>query len=192
MPFISKIERQSDYHLFPSTTPIVIDNGASYFRIGWVSLTVLYHSHLGFSVFLFFFLIIEKKKCFNVCLWIFVDGLERLSLVLFSVTLFRGHAIKLLVPMFFFVYLVFVWFLRKWQKVKKTGPLLAWWISMSSNKLILNWDFWLFFFFFWVLRFCLASENVAEKKVKIEPFLAFYSHHKNWIEGSSLAMKNWF
>ncbi|XP_075671677.1 actin-related protein 5 isoform X1 [Castanea sativa] len=35
MPFISKIERQSDYHLFPSTTPIVIDNGASYFRIGW-------------------------------------------------------------------------------------------------------------------------------------------------------------
>ncbi|XP_019432978.1 PREDICTED: actin-related protein 5 isoform X3 [Lupinus angustifolius] len=35
MPFISKIERQSDYNLFPSSTPIVIDNGASYFRIGW-------------------------------------------------------------------------------------------------------------------------------------------------------------
>ncbi|KAM7460307.1 hypothetical protein LguiB_036355 [Lonicera macranthoides] len=35
MPFISKIERQSDYHLFPSDCPIVIDNGASYFRIGW-------------------------------------------------------------------------------------------------------------------------------------------------------------
>lgn len=39
MPFISKIERQSDYHLFPSTTPIVIDNGASYFRIGWAGET---------------------------------------------------------------------------------------------------------------------------------------------------------
>ena len=48
---------------------------------------------------------------------------------------------------------------------------------MSSNKLILNWDFGLSFF--WVLRFCLAPENVAEKKVKIDPFLAFYSHHKN-------------
>ncbi|CAL0307634.1 unnamed protein product [Lupinus luteus] len=35
MPFISKIDRQSDYNLFPSSTPIVIDNGASYFRIGW-------------------------------------------------------------------------------------------------------------------------------------------------------------
>ncbi|OMO59046.1 Actin-related protein [Corchorus capsularis] len=35
MPFISKIQRQTDYHLFPPSTPIVIDNGASYFRIGW-------------------------------------------------------------------------------------------------------------------------------------------------------------
>ncbi|KAK7385702.1 hypothetical protein VNO78_31508 [Psophocarpus tetragonolobus] len=35
MPFISKIQRQSDFNLFNSNTPIVIDNGASYFRIGW-------------------------------------------------------------------------------------------------------------------------------------------------------------
>lgn len=35
MPFISKFQRQSDYNRFPSSTPIVIDNGASYFRIGW-------------------------------------------------------------------------------------------------------------------------------------------------------------
>ncbi|OWM87477.1 hypothetical protein CDL15_Pgr022588 [Punica granatum] len=35
MPFISQTRRQSDYNLFPSATPIVIDNGASYFRIGW-------------------------------------------------------------------------------------------------------------------------------------------------------------
>lgn len=35
MPFISKIERQSDYSSFNSSHPIVIDNGASYFRIGW-------------------------------------------------------------------------------------------------------------------------------------------------------------
>ncbi|KAK4383473.1 Actin-related protein 5, partial [Sesamum angolense] len=35
MPFISKIERQSDYSSFASTHPIVIDNGGSYFRIGW-------------------------------------------------------------------------------------------------------------------------------------------------------------
>ncbi|RAL45650.1 hypothetical protein DM860_009514 [Cuscuta australis] len=35
MPFISKIQRQSDYSSFPSSCPIVIDNGASYFRIGW-------------------------------------------------------------------------------------------------------------------------------------------------------------
>lgn len=39
MPFISKIQRQSDYNLFPSSTPIVIDNGASYFRIGWAGET---------------------------------------------------------------------------------------------------------------------------------------------------------
>ncbi|XP_071710469.1 actin-related protein 5-like [Rutidosis leptorrhynchoides] len=35
MPFISKIQRQTDYNLIPSSCPIVIDNGASYFRIGW-------------------------------------------------------------------------------------------------------------------------------------------------------------
>ncbi|GMH27162.1 hypothetical protein Nepgr_029005 [Nepenthes gracilis] len=35
MPFISKIRRQTDYSLFPSSCPIVIDNGGSYFRIGW-------------------------------------------------------------------------------------------------------------------------------------------------------------
>ncbi|XP_061363724.1 actin-related protein 5 isoform X2 [Gastrolobium bilobum] len=39
MPFISKIQRQSDYNLFSSHTPIVIDNGASYFRIGWAGET---------------------------------------------------------------------------------------------------------------------------------------------------------
>lgn len=35
MPFVSKIQRQSDYSTFPSDHPIVIDNGGSYFRIGW-------------------------------------------------------------------------------------------------------------------------------------------------------------
>ncbi|KAH6805673.1 actin-related protein 5 [Perilla frutescens var. frutescens] len=35
MPFISKIQRQSDYRRFSSNHPIVIDNGGSYFRIGW-------------------------------------------------------------------------------------------------------------------------------------------------------------
>ncbi|KGN50081.2 actin-related protein 5 isoform X1 [Cucumis sativus] len=35
MPFVSEIQRQSDFNHFPSTTPIVIDNGASAFRIGW-------------------------------------------------------------------------------------------------------------------------------------------------------------
>uniref|UniRef100_A0A803N2K6 Actin-related protein 5 n=1 Tax=Chenopodium quinoa TaxID=63459 RepID=A0A803N2K6_CHEQI len=35
MPFISQIERQTDYRSFPSSVPIVIDNGGSYFRIGW-------------------------------------------------------------------------------------------------------------------------------------------------------------
>ncbi|XP_028196274.1 actin-related protein 5-like isoform X1 [Glycine soja] len=39
MPFISKIQRQTDYTLFGSATPIVIDNGASYFRIGWAGET---------------------------------------------------------------------------------------------------------------------------------------------------------
>lgn len=39
MPFISQIKRQTDYNLFPSSTPIVIDNGASYFRIGWAGET---------------------------------------------------------------------------------------------------------------------------------------------------------
>ncbi|KAM6582274.1 hypothetical protein CsatB_009276 [Cannabis sativa] len=39
MPFISRIQRQSDYSLFPPSTPIVIDNGASYFRIGWAGET---------------------------------------------------------------------------------------------------------------------------------------------------------
>ncbi|MED6132808.1 Nuclear actin-protein involved in chromatin remodeling [Stylosanthes scabra] len=35
MPFISQIGQQSDYNLFGSATPLVIDNGASYFRNGW-------------------------------------------------------------------------------------------------------------------------------------------------------------
>ncbi|XP_023737225.1 actin-related protein 5 isoform X1 [Lactuca sativa] len=35
MPFISQTQRQSDYNLIPASCPIVIDNGASYFRIGW-------------------------------------------------------------------------------------------------------------------------------------------------------------
>ncbi|GJZ40524.1 actin-related protein 5 isoform X1 [Tanacetum coccineum] len=35
MPFICKTKRQTDYNLKPSSCPIVIDNGASYFRIGW-------------------------------------------------------------------------------------------------------------------------------------------------------------
>ncbi|KAI3757952.1 hypothetical protein L6452_05496 [Arctium lappa] len=35
MPFISQTQRQSDYNLIPSSCPIVIDNGASYFRMGW-------------------------------------------------------------------------------------------------------------------------------------------------------------
>ncbi|XP_052186914.1 actin-related protein 5 isoform X2 [Diospyros lotus] len=35
MPFTSKIDRQSDYSVFPSSCPIVIDNGSCYFRIGW-------------------------------------------------------------------------------------------------------------------------------------------------------------
>lgn len=35
MPFVAKTQRQQDYNLFPSSCPIVIDNGASYFRIGW-------------------------------------------------------------------------------------------------------------------------------------------------------------
>ncbi|KAF7831064.1 actin-related protein 5 [Senna tora] len=39
MPFISQIDRQSDYNLVSPTTPIVIDNGASYFRIGWAGET---------------------------------------------------------------------------------------------------------------------------------------------------------
>ncbi|CAN0909536.1 Actin-related protein 5 [Linum grandiflorum] len=39
MPFISQMQRQSDYSRFPSDTPIVIDNGASYFRIGWAGET---------------------------------------------------------------------------------------------------------------------------------------------------------
>jgi len=34
MPFVSQIKRQTDYNLYSSTTPIVIDNGASNFRIG--------------------------------------------------------------------------------------------------------------------------------------------------------------
>ncbi|KAA8534193.1 hypothetical protein F0562_031614 [Nyssa sinensis] len=39
MPFISQIQRQTDYSSFPSSCPIVIDNGASYFRIGWAGET---------------------------------------------------------------------------------------------------------------------------------------------------------
>ncbi|KAJ8765961.1 hypothetical protein K2173_020477 [Erythroxylum novogranatense] len=39
MPFISQIHRQADYNFFPSSTPIVVDNGASYFRVGWAGET---------------------------------------------------------------------------------------------------------------------------------------------------------
>lgn len=39
MPFITRTQRQSDYNYFPSTCPIVIDNGASNFRIGWAGET---------------------------------------------------------------------------------------------------------------------------------------------------------
>ncbi|KAA8539478.1 hypothetical protein F0562_026170 [Nyssa sinensis] len=39
MPFISQTQRQTDYHLFPPSHPIVIDNGGSYFRIGWAGET---------------------------------------------------------------------------------------------------------------------------------------------------------
>ncbi|CAM8926087.1 unnamed protein product [Rhodiola kirilowii] len=39
MPFISKTQRQTDYHLFPPSCPIVIDNGAFYLRIGWAGET---------------------------------------------------------------------------------------------------------------------------------------------------------
>ncbi|KAG9145312.1 hypothetical protein Leryth_008255 [Lithospermum erythrorhizon] len=39
MPFISLIQRQADYTNFASDVPIVIDNGASYFRIGWAGET---------------------------------------------------------------------------------------------------------------------------------------------------------
>ncbi|KAK9154325.1 hypothetical protein Sjap_001805 [Stephania japonica] len=35
MPFATRPLRQSDYNYFPSTCPIVIDNGGSTFRIGW-------------------------------------------------------------------------------------------------------------------------------------------------------------
>ncbi|KAI3964333.1 hypothetical protein MKW92_053720 [Papaver armeniacum] len=35
MPYITRPSRQTDYNQFPSTTPIVIDNGSSTFRIGW-------------------------------------------------------------------------------------------------------------------------------------------------------------
>ncbi|AAG51035.1 actin-like protein; 86009-89485 [Arabidopsis thaliana] len=39
MAFVSRIRRQSDYNTYPSSIPIVIDNGASYFRIGWAGET---------------------------------------------------------------------------------------------------------------------------------------------------------
>ncbi|KMZ59213.1 actin-related protein 5 [Zostera marina] len=34
-PAAIRPQRQTDYRFFPSTTPIVIDNGSSHFRIGW-------------------------------------------------------------------------------------------------------------------------------------------------------------
>ena len=40
MPFVSQIQRQSDYSLFFPSTPIVIDNGGSYFRIGYLSVSL--------------------------------------------------------------------------------------------------------------------------------------------------------
>lgn len=54
MPFISKIQRQSDYRRFSSNHPIVIDNGGSYFRIGYPNKTL-------------FLLICRKKK--HLCLY---------------------------------------------------------------------------------------------------------------------------
>ncbi|KAG7576948.1 Actin family [Arabidopsis thaliana x Arabidopsis arenosa] len=39
MAFVSRIRRQTDYNTYPSSIPIVIDNGASYFRIGWAGET---------------------------------------------------------------------------------------------------------------------------------------------------------
>ncbi|KFK38594.1 hypothetical protein AALP_AA3G134100 [Arabis alpina] len=39
MSIVSKITRQTDYNSFPPSIPIVIDNGASYFRIGWAGET---------------------------------------------------------------------------------------------------------------------------------------------------------
>lgn len=42
MPFISSIQRQTDFNLFDSNTPIVIDNGASYFRIGYYNPNFLF------------------------------------------------------------------------------------------------------------------------------------------------------
>jgi len=96
MPFISQIQRQSDYSFIPSTTPIVIDNGASYFRIGYPqtnpnsAYTYVYDS-FG-SVFVIF-------VCVLLCAPECSDGLEKQTLELFSATLFRGHGIKLPVPL---------------------------------------------------------------------------------------------
>ena len=50
MPFICKTKRQTDYNLKPSSCPIVIDNGASYFRIGYVIFLLYFIKSFGFYV----------------------------------------------------------------------------------------------------------------------------------------------
>lgn len=54
MPFIAKIKRQTDYNLFPSSTPIVIDNGASYFRIGYFQNPNFYPYSFIYSFLIYF------------------------------------------------------------------------------------------------------------------------------------------
>ena len=90
----------------------------------------------------------------------FVDGLERQSLVLYSATLFRGHAIKLLVPrvflffFFFFWILGFVWLLGKWQKRKENLSFYSCFHLFIYLKLFL-------FFLNWGFLVCGAGETVT-------------------------------
>lgn len=91
MPFISKIQRQSDYNLFDSNTPLVIDNGASYFRIGYS--TILLSPTLIFTVPFSanWFFSVNARFGFRELL---SGGRESLNLVLFFATLCKGRAIK--------------------------------------------------------------------------------------------------